>query len=87
MKDLIVLRGEHDTRSAWLKWGNRSDATGYVIYSGIAPDKLYTSIQVFGSNEYYVKSMDKGRTYYFQIETFNENGIGERGPIIESRGL
>ena len=85
VKDLIVLRGEHDTRSAWLKWGNRSDATGYVIYSGIAPDKLYTSVQVFGSNEYYFKSMEKGRTYYFQIETFNENGIGERGPIIESR--
>jgi hypothetical protein len=85
VKDLIVLRGEHDTRSAWLKWANRSDATGYVIYSGIAPDKLYTSVQVFGSNEYYFKSMDKGRTYYFQIETFNENGIGERGPIIESR--
>jgi hypothetical protein len=85
VKDMIVLRGEHDTRSAWLKWGNRSDATGYVIYSGIAPDKLYTSVQVFGSNEYYFKSMDKGRTYYFQIETFNENGIGERGPIIESR--
>ncbi len=85
VKDMIVLRGEHDTRSAWLKWGNRSDATGYVIYSGIAPDKLYTSVQVFGSNEYYFKSMDKGRTYYFQIETFNENGIGERGSIIESR--
>jgi hypothetical protein len=85
VKDMIVLRGEHDTRSAWLKWGNRSDATGYVIYSGIAPDKLYTSVQVFGPNEYYFKSMDKGRTYYFQIETFNENGIGERGPIIESR--
>jgi hypothetical protein len=85
VKDLIVLRGEHDSRSAWLKWGHRTDATGYVIYSGIAPDKLYTSVQVFGANDYYFKSMDKGRTYYFQIETFNENGIGERGPLIESR--
>jgi hypothetical protein len=85
VKDLIVLRGEHDSRSAWLKWGHRPDATGYVIYSGIAPDKLYTSVQVFGANDYYFKSMDKGRTYYFQIETFNENGIGERGPLIESR--
>ncbi len=85
VKDLLVLRGEHDSRSAWLKWGHKPNATGYVIYSGIAPDKMYTSVQVFGSNEYYFKSMDRGKTYYFQIEAFNENGIGERGPIIESK--
>jgi hypothetical protein len=84
VKDLIVLRGEHDKRSAWLKWGHISNATGYVVYSGISPDKLYTSVQVFGSNEYYFKSMDKDRTYYFQIEAFNENGIGIRGPVIKS---
>lgn len=85
INDLIVLRGDHDKRSAWLKWGINPKATGYVIYSGIAPDKLYTSVQVFGANEYYFKSMDKDRTYYFQIEAFNENGIGERGKVIESK--
>ena len=85
IKDLIALRGEHDSRSAWLKWGHNPKATGYVIYSGIAPDKMYTSVQVFGTNEYYFKSMDRGKTYYFQMEAFNENGIGERGPIIESK--
>ena len=52
--------------------------------NGISPDKLYTSVQVFGANEYYFKSMDKDRTYYFQIEAFNENGIGTRGPVIKS---
>jgi hypothetical protein len=84
VKDLLVLRGDHDKRSAWLKWGHVTNATGYVIYSGISPDKMYTSVQVFGANEYYFKSMDKDRTYYFQIEAFNENGIGMRGPIIKS---
>ena len=84
VKDLIVLRGDHDKRSAWLKWGHISNATGYVVYSGISPDKLYTSVQVFGANEYYFKSMDKDRAYYFQIEAFNENGIGVRGPVIKS---
>ncbi len=84
VKDLLVLRGDHDKRSAWLKWGHLTNATGYVIFSGIAPDKMYTSVQVFGANEYYFKSMDKDRTYYFQIEAFNENGIGTRGPIIKS---
>jgi hypothetical protein len=67
-----------------LKWGHLRNATGYVVYSGISPDKLYTSVQLFGANEYYFKSMDKDRTYYFQIEAFNENGIGVRGPIVKS---
>lgn len=84
IKDFVVLRGEHDTRSAWLKWRHDSNATGYVIYSGIAPDKLYTSVMVYGNNDYYFKSMDKDKTYYFQIEAFNENGVGERTEVIKS---
>ncbi len=85
IKDFIVLRGEHDSRAAWLKWRHDSNATGYVIYSGIAPDKLYTSVMVYGSNDYYFKSMDKDKTYYFQIEAFNENGIGERTGTLVSK--
>jgi hypothetical protein len=85
IKDFVVLRGEHDTRSAWLKWRHDSNATGYVIYSGIAPDKLYTSVMVYGNNDYYFKSMDKDKTYYFQIEAFNENGVGKRTDVLESK--
>ena len=85
IKDFVVLRGEHDTRSAWLKWRHDSNATGYVIYSGIAPDKLYTSVMVYGNNDYYFKSMDKDKTYYFQIEAFNENGVGERTKPVASK--
>ncbi|RVU24767.1 xylosidase [Sandaracinomonas limnophila] len=85
IKDFVVLRGEHDTRSAWLKWRQDSNATGYVIYSGIAPDKLYTSVMVYGNKDYYFKSMDKDKTYYFQIEAFNENGVGERTDVLVSR--
>ncbi|MEY2792584.1 MAG: hypothetical protein RJA76_576 [Bacteroidota bacterium] len=85
IKDFIVLRGEHDNRAAWLKWRHDSNATGYVIYSGIAPDKLYTSVMVYGSNDYYFKSMDKDKNYYFQIEAFNENGVGERTEPVASR--
>jgi hypothetical protein len=85
IKDFVVLRGEHDTRAAWLKWRQNSNATGYVIYSGIAPDKLYTSVMVYGNNDYYFKSMDKDKTYYFQIEAFNENGVGERTETLVSK--
>jgi hypothetical protein len=38
---------------------------------------------VYGSNEYYFKAMDKGKTYYFTIEAFNENGISKRVQAVK----
>lgn len=78
VKHFIVLRGDSARRNAWLKWQWMDDAQGYVIYSGISPDKMYTSVMVYGKNEYYYTAMDRDRTYYFQIEAFNESGIGRR---------
>lgn len=80
VKHFVVLRGESERRNAWLKWAS-DEAQGYTIYFGIAPDKLYNSVMVYGNNEYYLKAMDKNLPYYFQIEAFNENGIGERTPV------
>ncbi len=80
----MVLRGDTDKRNAWLRWQLADDATGYTIYAGYAPDKLYTSIMVYGRNEYYFKAMDKNRPYYFQIEAFNENGIGKRTTVVRA---
>ncbi len=78
VRKFVVLRGETERRNAWLKWQLADDATGYTIYSGIAPDKMYTSVMIQGKNEYYFRAMDMDRPYYFQIEAFNENGIGKR---------
>jgi hypothetical protein len=78
-----VLRGDSERRNAWLKWQQTDKATGYTIYAGIAPDKLYNSIMLYNSNEYYFTAMDKDQTYYFQIEAFNENGIGVRSEVIK----
>jgi len=84
VKEMIVLRTEKDKRSAWLKWAPVDNATGYNIYLGIEPDKLYNCIMVLGQQEYWLKTMDKEMPYYFTIEAFNENGISERTTIIKS---
>jgi hypothetical protein len=83
VKNFVVLRGESERRNAWLKWRQSDDAIGYTIYTGIAPDKLYNNILVYGANEYYFTGMEKNRPYYFQIEAFNENGIGKRTRVIK----
>jgi len=84
VKNFIPLRGDSERRNAWLKWQVNDNATGYNIYFGEAPDKLYNTIMVYGTNEYYVKALEKDQPYYFQIEAFNENGVSKRTAVIKT---
>jgi xylan 1,4-beta-xylosidase len=84
VKNFIALRGESERRNVWFKWRLNDNATGYTIYFGEAPDKLYNSVMVYGVNEYYLKALEKNRPYYFQIEAFNENGISARTQVIKA---
>jgi xylan 1,4-beta-xylosidase len=85
VKTFFVLRTEKDKRSGWIKWNPVNDAYAYNIYYGTAPDKLYNCIMVMGNtyNEYWFKSMDKLKTYYFTIEAINENGVSQKFPVIK----
>jgi hypothetical protein len=78
VENFIVLRGNSERRNAWLKWKQSDDAVAYNILAGIAPDKLYTNVLVYGANEFYFNAMDTLKPYWFSIEAFNENGAGER---------
>jgi xylan 1,4-beta-xylosidase len=78
-----VLRSQSDKRNALIKWFTVNQAYAYNIYFGIAPGKLYSSIMVYGDNQYYFKAMDKGLTYYFCIEAINENGVSEKSSILK----
>ena len=83
VKEFMVLRGDTERRNSWIRWEPVDNAIGYTIYMGIAPDKLYNNIMVYGKNEYYFNGMEKSLPYYFQIESFNENGISQRSKVIE----
>ncbi|HPT31363.1 MAG TPA: 1,4-beta-xylanase, partial [Prolixibacteraceae bacterium] len=82
VKGFVVLRTENDKRSAWLKWYPSADAWAYNIYLGTEPDKLYNSVMVLTANDYWLKTMDREKSYFFAIEAINENGTSEWvGPI------
>lgn len=87
VEKFIVLRAEKaksgERRSAWLRWAQNDDADGYMIYFGKSPDKLYGSIMVYNKNDYFFTGMDRMDEYYFQIEAFNNNGIGPKSEIIK----
>lgn len=82
VKTFIVLRTEKDKRSALIKWSPVTNAYAYNIYYGTEPDKLYTSIMVHANNEYWLKTMDSKKPYYFTIESINENGVSERSKLV-----
>jgi hypothetical protein len=81
VKEFTILRTQKDKRSAWLKWSPVDNAYAYNIYMGTEPNKLYNCIMVYNANEYWLKTMDKEKSYYFTIEAINENGISQTTPI------
>jgi hypothetical protein len=85
VQNFVALRSgprvKGERRNAWLKWQQEPQADGYVIYFGKSPDKMYGSIMVYGKNEYYFNGLDRSDAYYFQIEAFNNNGIGPKSEL------
>ncbi len=74
-----------DPLTAKLTWKDSDNAHGYNIRYGIAPDKLYNSHIVYGTNEVLLTMLNKDQQTYAAIEAFGEGGITE-GTIIELGG-
>ncbi|WP_286757380.1 family 43 glycosylhydrolase [Roseivirga sp. UBA838] len=73
---------QKDRRNADLSWDTVEGATGYVIYWGIAEDKLNLSAMIYGANSYELRALNTDTGYYYQVEAFDENGISERSEIL-----
>ncbi len=76
VKTFKVAR-QSDKRDALISWNQVKSAQGYNIKWGIAPDKLYNSWLVYDTNQLDLKSLTIDQTYYFSIESFNENGVSK----------
>lgn len=80
---LSVQRNETDGCKVRLSWTPADNAEGYIIRYGTAKDKLYNNFQVFGDTALDFSSLNAGVTYYFVIDSYNENGIAEGKEIIK----
>lgn len=70
-----VERDASDSRRATVKWTKDNSATGYVVNYGTDVNKLHTSYMVYNSDSVRLTGLNKGVTYYFSIDAFNESGI------------
>ena len=72
-------------RSCFLRWQAVPNAMGYNVRFGIAPDKLYSSYQVYGEAQVRMITLNADQNYFYAIDAFNENGItpGRVNPMNE----
>ena len=60
-----------------VKIKEQSDALGYNMLFGSAPEKLYHSDMVFTAGSHRIGALIRDREYYVRVDAFNENGITE----------
>ena len=77
-----AVKGEQAIRNSDTKgsisWEPTKNTTGYCIRLGIAPDKLYNSVLLYEKNSYEITFLNaEVDTYYYAIDSFNEQGITE----------
>ncbi len=77
VKNFAVSRHK-DRRDATITWDAQSNVQGYNVLWGIAPDKLYSSWQVYDNNSLEMRSLSVDQSYYFAVEAFNASGISDR---------
>lgn len=77
-KAKAIRRGDFD---GTVSWDKISDADGYNVRYGIAPDKLYHSWMVYDGDALNISMLTKGQSYWLCVDSFNENGITE-GKVI-----
>lgn len=77
-KAKAIRKGDFDCTVSWDKI---SDADGYNVRYGIAPDKLYHSWIVYDGDALNISMLTKGQSYWLCVDSFNENGITE-GKVI-----
>jgi len=84
VKNVVVKRNPNDGRQAVIEWQTTPNATGYNIRFGIEPKKLYGVYQINKGTSLVLNGLNKGVKYYFAVEAFNENGIGQLSKIVVS---
>ncbi len=81
-ESMAVIRDPENRRSVELSWETSKGAIGYNISYGTDKNKLYLNYMVYGDTTLIINSLNTNQSYWFSIESFNENGITKSGLSI-----
>lgn len=76
-------RQDANRRRIQLSWKATEGADGYLLRWGTDKDELYTSMEIYGDTSVDLGCFDRDATYYFTLDSFNENGITRGMEITE----
>lgn len=79
----VLVKREKDRRDAFVSWQKGNNCQGYNVLWGIAPDKLYNSWMVYDKDTLRMRCLNAEESYYFSVESFNENGVSEKSEMTE----
>ncbi|HAQ19982.1 MAG TPA: carbohydrate-binding protein [Prolixibacteraceae bacterium] len=77
-KKINSFRAVRDYRNAQIikmSWEKQANTAGYNIRYGTDKDKLYHSYQVYKNTRLTIRCPDKNKTYWFEIDAFNDSGV------------
>ncbi|HEY0462365.1 MAG TPA: family 43 glycosylhydrolase [Pyrinomonadaceae bacterium] len=80
--NFTVRRNPADARKVSLEWQPAARAAGHNIRYGTAPQKMFAVYQLNKGSALVLNALNKGVTYYFAVEAFNENGIGRPSETV-----
>jgi hypothetical protein len=70
-----AIRDYRNSQVVKMSWEKQANTSGYNIRYGTDKDKLYHSYQVFKNTRLTIRCPDRNKTYWFEIDAFNDSGI------------
>lgn len=75
VNEFRVVRDYRNPQIVKMSWKKQPNAAGYNIRYGTDKDKMYHSYQVSKKTRVTIYCPDRNKSYWFQMDAFNENGI------------
>jgi hypothetical protein len=77
------VRHTDDDRNATITWTASPGADGCLLRFGLAPDKLFHTIQLQGGTNATLTThaLNRGVKYSWRVDAFNGNGLTQGAPV------
>jgi Beta-xylosidase len=71
-----------DGRIAEVSWKAVPGAEFYIVRYGVAPDRMFSSYQVYNATTREIRSLNSGVKYYFTVDAANAVGIAKGTDVV-----
>lgn len=77
VSEIKASRSAADSRVGMVEWKPVANADFYVVRYGLAPDRLFTSYQVYQGTSLKLNALNAGSSYALTVDAINDSGIAQ----------